>query len=141
MPVLNAKSEDFSFKLDRTGKPVVTTGGEHVKGIITMLLAMKPGMDEYDPERGLDINGRKNRAYTELTRDTEYEAMIRDQITKYTDLVPIDVLAIYVNNAIFVSITVSYQGTAYTVELQNQRGADEGTLNAMLVNVNDYNRR
>ena len=137
----NMSTIDFSFKMDRTGKPVTTKGAQHIRTVVMMLFAMEPGTDEYEPERGLDLLGRKQRTYIEMTRDTEYESMIHEQFTKYTDLTPLNVLAVYLNNSLFVSLTVQFLGEVYTMELSSELGADLDSLTAMLVNVNDFNSR
>lgn len=134
-------TKDFSFRMARTGKMVVASGAEHVRNVIVMLFGMRPGTDEYEPERGLDLVGRKFRQYTEKTRDTEYEQMIINQLSRYTDLIPVSVIAIYLNESLYVSLQVQYQGNFYATELSSEVGADMDTLSAMIVNINNFNRR
>lgn len=132
---------DFSFRLDRTGKPVMTSGAEHVRTVLTMLFGMEPGTDEYEPERGLDLMGRKNRTYVDMTRDLEYESMISRQITMYTDLLPLSVVAAYANQTLFVNLSVQYQSNVYTIQMSDELGADLDSLSSMLININDFNAR
>lgn len=135
------KPSDFSFHMDRTGKPIVTSGAEHVRAVVTRLFGMLPGTDEYNPEMGLDLIGRRTRTYVEMTRDTEYETMIKKQLTTYTDLVPIEVSAVYMNKTLIVSLTVQYFGDSYTMQLSSELDAELDTLTSKLINRNDFNVR
>lgn len=132
---------DFSFRIDRAGKTVLTTGGEHVRGVITMLFAKKPGKDEYESELGLDLVGRRFTTYVDRTRDTEYESMIVSQITKYTDLLPVNVVAIYLNQSLYVNMQVMYNGEIYTMELSAPNGTNMDQMKSMLVNTNMFNNQ
>lgn len=137
----SSHTTDFSFRLDRTGKPVVTSGAEHVRTVLTMLFGMEPGTDEYEPERGLDLMGRKNRTYVDMTRDTEYESMISEQLTKYTDLLPLNIIAVYANQTLYINLSVQYQANVYTIQMSDELDANLDSLSSMLININDFNRR
>lgn len=130
---------DFSFKMDRNGKSVLTSGGEHVRGVATMLFAMVPGTDEYNPEMGLDLNGRKFKMYEEFTRDIEYENEIRSQFTTYTDLVPVEIMAIYVKNSLYISLTVKYMSEVFNIQVSSDTGANMDELTSLIINRNDFN--
>lgn len=132
-------TSDFSFKMDRTGKSILLKNGEHVRSISTMLFAMRPGMDEYESELGLDLVGRRFQMYAEKTRDTEYESTIVKQFTKYTDLVPLNVIAIYLNESLYVNMQLRYEGDIYTIELSSNGSIEQ--MSSVLVNINDFNRR
>lgn len=133
--------QDFSFRMDRTGKMVTVQGAEHVRNVLVMLFGMRPGSDEYDAERGLDLVGRKHKQYIEKTRDSEYEAMITTQISKYTDLVPVNCVAIYLNDSLYVNLQVRYMDEVYNTELSTKLGVGLETLAAQIVNINDFNTR
>lgn len=133
--------KDFSFRMDRTGKMVTVQGAEHVRNVLVMLFGMRPGSDEYDSQRGLDLNGRKKRQYVERTRDTEYEIEIVTQVSRYTDLVPVNCVAIYLNDSLYVNLQVRYMNEVYNTELSTSAGAETNTLAAQIINLNDFNRR
>ena len=130
---------DFSFRIDYTGKTVITSGGQHVRNVAIMLFGMKPGTDEYDSEMGLDLQGRKFKSYVDMTRDTEYEQAIIKQFSKYTDIIVSAVIATYMNNMLYVNMQVKYQDQLYNIEVSDEKDADLDTLKSMLVNVNGYN--
>lgn len=132
---------DFSFRMDRTGKMVTATGAEHVRNVMVMLFGMRPGSDEYDSERGLDLVGRKHRQYVEKTRDVEYENMIVKQISAYTDFIPINCVAIYLNDSLYVNLQVQYANEIYNMELSSNTGTEIDSLAAQIVNINSFNIR
>lgn len=138
---LNLRDTDFSFRMDRTGKMVTVSGAEHVRNVLVMLFGMRPGSDEYDAERGLDLLGRKHRQYIDRTRDGEYESMIVKQLTKYTDLIPVSCIAIYLNDSLYVNLQVRFMNEFYSTELATAKNADMDTLAAQIVNINDFNVR
>lgn len=137
----SVKDLDFSFRMDRTGKMIIASGAEHVRNVITMLFGMRPGSDEYDSERGLDLLGRKHRQYVEKTRDTAYESMIIKQLCAYTDLVPLNCIAIYLNDSLYISLEVQFNGDAFVTELSSNKNADMDTLSSQIVNINGFNVR
>lgn len=140
MPAYN-QVKDFSFRMDRTGKMVTVSGAEHVRNVLVMLFGLRPGSDEYDAERGLDLLGRKHKMYVERTRDTEYESMIITQISRYTDLVPVRCIAIYLSDSLYVNLQVRYLDEVYSTEISTATESDIDTLTAQIVNLNDFNRR
>lgn len=86
---------NITFRMSRMGDPIVSNNGENICNIFQRILYMVPGTDDYNPDMGLDIVSRSKLQYTEGTRDTDYETRIVDQLFKYTDIVPLNVIAIY----------------------------------------------
>lgn len=126
---------DFSFRMDRTGKMVTAKGADHVRNVLVMLFGMRPGSDEYDAERGLDIAGRKHKQYVDKTRDVEYENMIVKQVSAYTDLIPVNCIAIYLNDSLYVNLHVQYAGDIYNMEMSSKTGVDMDSLASQVTNM------
>ena len=109
---------DLTFRTDRSGNMVKGTRGEYVCNIAQMLFAMVPGADAYEPDRGLAIQQHLNQAYVEGARDAGYESEIRKQFIAYTDLIPTDVLAFYMNKTLFIYISFILDGNIYEVDVK-----------------------
>lgn len=125
---LNQGNVDLTLRHDRGGSLILGKRAEYVVNITTMLFNTKPGTDEYDSEKGLYIDAKRYQTYTQNTRDSQYESKIVDQFTKYTDLIPISVVATYVNKSLYVNMSVKYQGEIYNMDIT----ADNDTLTAVL---------
>ena len=123
---MSDKVTDLTFRTDLTGNMILGRRGEYVCNIAQMLFTMVPGYDEYAPEKGLDIARRKVRAYVQNTRDSAYESMIIKQFTTYTDLIPLQVIAMYLNESLHVYMMIRYLDGIYEMDI------DSNTLNAML---------
>lgn len=111
------KKEDLTFRMGRTGSMVVGKRGEYVCNIVQMLFSMVPGTDEFDINRGLDIRSRNHKPYTEGTRDTEYENEILQQFTTYTDLMPLNIVAMYLRGTFLVYMEISYENQVYSLDI------------------------
>lgn len=114
MPLQN---QDVTFRKSRTGAPITAKNGEYVCNIAKMLFAMKPGYDDYDPDRGLDIQSKLFQTYVDEQRDSDYETKITEQFTKYTDLIPNQVTAVYKNKALVIFMTVTYHQDIYLLDI------------------------
>lgn len=121
---------DLTFRPDRAGNMIKGRRGEYVVNICQMLFNLVPGTDEYEPERGLAIRRKLQQTYEEKTRDTTYEAEISRQLTTYTNLVPLQVLAVYMNKSLFIYMSIQFENQIYELDMV----ADQSTLTAMLRN-------
>lgn len=121
---------DLTFRPDRTGNMIKGRRGEYVVNICQMLFNLVPGTDEYEPERGLAIRRKLQQTYVEKTRDTTYESEITQQFNQYTDLRPMQVLAVYMNKSLFIYMSIKFEGQLYELDMV----ADQSTLTAMLRN-------
>lgn len=121
---------DLTFRTDRAGNMIRGRRGEYVVNVCQMLFNMVPGTDEYEPERGLAIRRKLQQTYEEKTRDTTYESEISRQLTTYTSLVPIQVLAVYMNKSLFIYMSIRFESQLYELDMV----ADQSTLTAMLRN-------
>lgn len=121
---------DLTYRTDRTGNMVKGKRGEYVCNLAQLLFNMVPGTDEYEPDKGLDIARKRNRTYTKETRDTDYENQIVTQFTKYTDLIPVNVIAMYMNNSLHIYMSIRFEGAIYEMDLIDSNDS----LTAMLRN-------
>lgn len=117
-----------TFRMGRVGDPIVSNGIEAVCNILQRLLFMVPGMDDYNTNMGLDITTRAKRSYIDNTRDTEYESMIVEQMNTYTDIIPTNVVAIFKDNMLIISITGKLSGN----EFMFQTSSDPDTFAAQI---------
>lgn len=108
---------DLTLHTDRTGNMVVGKNNEYVTGIVQMLFTMKPGTNDTDLEMGLDLPGKRYKSEISGTRDTAYEIEISKQFTKYTDLVPVNVIAMHVNKGFMVAMTIRLNNDIMNVEV------------------------
>ena len=119
---------DISYRMDRIGNMIEPKRGEYVCNIAQMLFNLVPGQDEYDPERGLNIRGKLYQPFSNGARDPSYESEIMKQFNKYTDLIPANVIAIYLNGQYHVYMDVTYRNQVYMMDI----AADADTLTAVL---------
>lgn len=119
---------DLTWRHDRSGNMIRGKRGEYVVNICQMLFNMVPGTDEYERDRGLAIRTKLQKNYAEKTRDIEYESEIIRQFTTYTDLVPSQVLAIYMNKSLFIYMVIKHRSEIYELDMV----ADHNTLTAMM---------
>lgn len=117
-----------TFRMGRVGDPIVSNGIEAVCNILQRLLFMVPGMDDYNTNMGLDITTRAKRSYIDNIRDTEYESMIVEQMNTYTDIIPTNVVAIFKDNMLIISITGKLSGN----EFMFQTSSDPDTFAAQI---------
>jgi len=108
--------KDLSYRIGYSGNAIVASGGEVVCNAFHRLLYMIPGEDDYNKEMGLDVTTRSKRPYVENERDTEYEAMIVEQVSKYTDIIPINVVALYQNKLLVIMMDCSYDNHEYRLQ-------------------------
>lgn len=124
------ETTDLTFRHDRTGNMVIGKRGEYVVNIVQMLFNMKPGTDEFDSDKGLYISSKYFTHYTNNTRDSEYESKIVQQFTTYTDLIPSNVIAMYIDNTLRIYMMIRYEGNIYEMDMVFKND----TLTAMLRN-------
>lgn len=108
---------DLTMRTDRGGNMVKGKRGEYVCNIAQMLFNTKPGTDEYEPAKGLYIAQKQMKPYEEKERDSAYESEIVKQFNQYTELRPINVMAMYLRGSFFVYMTVKYEGELYEIHL------------------------
>lgn len=119
---------DFTLRYDRSGNMIAGKRGEYVINVVQMLFNLKKGDDPYNSDRGLFIQDKIRQQYVENQRDTTYESEIVKQFTTYTDLIPINVVAIYMNKSIHIYMSIKYQRQIYEMDID--AGID--TLSAVL---------
>ena len=93
-----------------------------------MLFMMKPGYDDYDPDRGLDIQSKLFQTYVDGQRDPDYENEINEQFTRYTDLIPNSITAIYKNKALVIFFNVTYHNDVYILNIIGDKNGLEVIL-------------
>lgn len=129
----DSNTTDFTFRHDRTGNMIIGKRGEAVCNIVNMLFNTIPGTDEYDSDKGLYIDQKQFQMYENNTRDTAYESRIMKQFSTYTDLVPVNVVAMYMNHSLYVYMKVRYQTQIYEIDVVSSNN----TLTAMLHSNNE----
>lgn len=125
-----AETYDISWRLDRSGNPILPKRAEYVANVIQLLFNTIPGTDEFEPKKGLNIAAKIKQPYEDNLRDSTYESNIVEQFNKYTDLIPINVVAAYLNKGFFVYMEVEYQNHIYKMDVT----VDPETLTAVLHN-------
>lgn len=115
----NDTVKDLQFKTDSNYNRILLSGPARIKQVVTMLFNMVPGMDEYNPTKGLNIAAKLFDPVTENVRDTDYENEIATQFSQYTDLVVSNVLAMSVSGYFSVFFTVSTPEGTYEILLAN----------------------
>lgn len=121
-------NRDITFRMDRIGNPILSKRGEYVANVAKILFGMVPGYDEYQPERGLNIRSKMYKTYTKNTRDADYENEIVKQFTTYTDLIPVNVIAMYLEDRYYVYISFSYQDKIYEMDVNAERDSLSAVL-------------
>lgn len=102
---------DFTFRFAHTGDMVVSKQIQTVMGICQRIFHAIPERDIYNKDGyGLDIMARSRRTYQngKISRDTEYEEMIMDQFTRFTDIIPSNVIVYIQNKTITVLMDAQY---------------------------------
>lgn len=125
-----AETYDISWRLDRSGNPILPKRAEYVANVVQLLFNTIPGTDEFEPKKGLNIAAKMKQPYEDNLRDSTYESNIVEQFNKYTDLIPINVVAAYLNKGFFVYMEVEYQNHIYKMDVT----VDPETLTAVLHN-------
>lgn len=125
-----AETYDISWRLDRSGNPILPKRAEYVANIVQLLFNTIPGTDEFEPKKGLHIAAKLKQPYEDNLRDSTYESDIIEQFNKYTDLNPINVVAAYLNKGFFVYMEIQYQNQVYKMDIT----VDPETLTAVLHN-------
>ena len=93
---MKLSKSDLTFRMTtRTGEAIVSRNGESICNTFQRLLYMVPGTDDYEKNMGLDITTRAKKPHVNGERDTEYEAKIVEQLYAYTDIVPLNIVAIF----------------------------------------------
>lgn len=122
------KNQDVTFRKSRTGAPITAKNGEYVCNVAKMLFMMKPGYDDYDSDRGLDIQSKLFQTYVDGQRDPDYENEINEQFTRYTDLIPNSITAIYKNKALVIFFNVTYHNDVYILNIIGDKNGLEVIL-------------
>ena len=123
---------DVTFRTNDSGNWVMASTSEHILNTVQRLLYTHPGTDVYNPDMGLDIMGRCQKAYQDNSRDTEFENRMIDQLNKYTDIIPIAVVAQYRNKLMIIDMSITYESVQYRLQMSS----DPSTLESQLVRVN-----
>ena len=116
----NDTVKDLQFKTDSNYNRILLSGPARIKQVVTMLFNMVPGMDEYNPTKGLNIAAKLFNPVTENVRDTEYENEIASQFSQYTDLTVTNVIAMSVSGYFTVFFTVNTPEGVYEILLANK---------------------
>ena len=116
----NDTVKDLQFKTDSNYNRILLSGPARIKQVVTMLFNMVPGMDEYNPTKGLNIAAKLFNPVTENVRDTDYENEIASQFSQYTDLTVTNVIAMSVSGYFTVFFTVSTPEGVYEILLANK---------------------
>lgn len=124
----NPVLQDFSYRLDHSENMVVNKNHDYMKGIIALLFGMRAGSDEYNPDMGLDLPGKRFTTGQSNTRDTSYEKEIERQFAKYTDMIALNPVAYRKDGRYLISFTLAYQNRFYEVSV----GVNDNTLTISL---------
>lgn len=125
-------TKDLTFRVDRVGNVIMASESEHVMNVIQFLLNSIPGMDDYNNDMGINLNSIRVRPHnTNGSRDTKLELEIGEQISKYTDLTPINVVVTFPGNVMKIYLEVQYLNNIYSVDIEE---TSENTLRAQLRN-------
>lgn len=100
--------KDTSFSINDSGTAAVVINQEYVKGILNQLLFLKK--DDPYSNRGVDFPNAKYKNVEDL-RDMENK--IKNDISEYTDMVPLDVVFNQVESVLYLGLTVLYNGKNY----------------------------
>lgn len=122
--------KDLSLRTDSNHNPLILSGPARYKQIVTMLFNMVPGMDEFNPEKGLNIAAKLFVPQTAMQHDTEYENEIVNQFTKYTDLTVTNVTAMGIDGYYCVFFSIVTQEGVYQVLMNTS----SNQLNILLIN-------
>lgn len=112
-----SKITDFSFRTDSSGNMVKTTRAEYVCNVAKMLFAIEKGSDTNNPEKGLGMCAKRNIQTITNTRDSSYENEIVSQFTTYTDIIPSNVIAMYIGEHFAVYMNATYEGLTYVLDI------------------------
>ncbi len=107
--------KDISFLKDAKDNPIILSGSSYVNNILNILFMMSPGIDEYNLDKGLDIRSKLNVARANGERDVEYENEIVSQFSTYTDLVVTNVVVLYQDGKVIISMDVSTGDNMYKI--------------------------
>lgn len=119
---------DITWRIDRNGNTILSKRGEYIVNIAQMLFNIRPGTDEYDSHKGLFIKDKINKPFAENSRDTAYESEIVKQFTKYTDLVPVNVIAVYLKGKYRIYMQIRYMDQIYELEMSASRDSIDVVL-------------
>lgn len=123
-------STDFTFRTEQSGKMALSGDKEHIVNVLQMLFHLVPGTDDYLPDLGLDIRSKAFQPHVEGHRDNSYESKISEQLSAYTDLTPMEVMATYMNNRLNVYLRVRYNNNDYTIGIG--RGSDSRSVDTII---------
>ncbi len=124
----NPVIQDFSFRLDRSENMVINRNYDYMKGIVAYLFGLRPGSDEYNPEMGLDLPGKRFTTGRNNSRDTEYEKEIEHQFAKYTDMIAMNTVAYRKDGRYLISFILAYQNNFYEASV----GVNDNTLTIVI---------
>ena len=119
---------DASFKTDAKKNPIILRDLNHVESTINILFRTVPGVDEYEPLKGLNIKAKLMQSYVDSYRDLDYETDIVGQISKYTDFEVSSVVALFSAGRLTVTLGILYNKQLYTLIT----GDSSGTLEALI---------
>ena len=112
----SSKISDVTFRQSRNYNNPTSSEGEYIVNVAQRLFHMIPGDDEYNPDMGLDIDAHSKKQHENGERDRVYENDIRDQFTRFTSIVPLGVVAIYMNKVLYIMMNIQFQGSTYRME-------------------------
>lgn len=98
-----------------------------------MLFNMIPGMDEFNPNKGLNIAAKLFVPTMNGVRDTEYETEILNQFSQYTDLSLTNIVAMSLDGAYCVGFSIMTRDGVYQALVSHK--ADD--LSVLIVNQNN----
>ena len=133
MNLLAVGKQDLTFRTGYSGNAIVARNGEVVCNAVHRLLYMIPGEDDYNKEMGLDITSRSKRPYTEGERDVEYEGMIVKQLYAYTDIIPLNIVALYQNRMLIIMMDCMYDNKQYRLETSSDPNRLETKISPKVV--------
>lgn len=112
--------KDLQFKTDSNYNRILLSGPARIKQVVTMLFNMVPGMDEYNPEKGLNIAAKLFNPVMENVHDSEYENEITQQFNTYTDIIVSNVTAMSISGYFCVFFAATTPQETYEILLANK---------------------
>lgn len=110
----------------------MSKSAEYVLNKCTMLFNMVPGDDEYNPKMGLNLQAKRFQSYVDGSRDHDYESEIVKQFTTYTDIIPLNVVAMSVKSVFVILMTITYSNEIYQLETSSK----EDELSLLINKIN-----
>lgn len=114
------RTQDFTYRMDRSENMVMASGAAYVKGITAMLFGLQPGSDPYNPEMGLFLPGKRFRAGSNGVRDYEYENQIAYQFSRYTKIQATSIIAFQKDGRYIVSFSAVFDDSIYDMRITSE---------------------